>query len=253
MSGGIPGKTQRTFRASGSIWSLIGPAAVFVLMMGFAASAGAVVFCVSPSGSVPSATSKALGCGPTVTKTISAAVGFASGTDSIVVLRGIYAEMVTIPASLSGLTLSAASTVQPTIDANGLQNGILEQANGVTIKGFAIKNAEHEGILVQGPPANCTGSPTTCTAGSGITGVAISNNLIENNDKAFVSSSTTCPAVGSVPAAPDFEQEDCGEGIHLDGVTDSTVANNLVQHNAGGILLTDETGQNRSNVITANL
>ena len=45
---------------------------------------------------------------------------------------------------------------------------------------------------------------------------------------------------------------DCGEGIHLSGVTYSTVSNNLVDHNAGGILVSDDTGPNHDNFITGN-
>ena len=44
-----------------------------------------------------------------------------------------------------------------------------------------------------------------------------------------------CQAAGEVPG-------DCGEGIHLMSVADSTVAGNYVTGNSGGILLTDEFG-----------
>jgi parallel beta-helix repeat protein len=46
---------------------------------------------------------------------------------------------------------------------------------------------------------------------------------------------------------------DCGEGIHLSGVHHSIVANNLVENNAGGILISDDTGSNHDNLITGNI
>ena len=38
------------------------------------------------------------------------------------------------------------------------------------------------------------------------------------------------------------QPDDCGEALHLQTVTGSTVSGNLVQDNVGGILLTDEDG-----------
>src|SRR5213076_3400162 len=55
-----------------------------------------------------------------------------------------------------------------------------------------------------------------------------------------------------IPPWETSEGFDCGEGIHLAAVHNSTVANNIVDHNAGGILLTDETGANAENLITGN-
>ena len=55
-----------------------------------------------------------------------------------------------------------------------------------------------------------------------------------------------CQASGNVPG-------DCGEGIHLMSVTDSTVSHDYVTKNSGGILLTDEFGPTDGNVIEHNL
>ena len=74
----------------------------------------------------------------------------------------------------------------------------------------------------------------SCTPnGTQITGVTISYNVVVYNDQALTDD--TCPG------APGFEQDDCGEGIHLDGVAFSTVSYNSVTNNSGGILDTDET------------
>jgi parallel beta-helix repeat protein len=48
------------------------------------------------------------------------------------------------------------------------------------------------------------------------------------------------------------QPDDCGEAIHLQSVTNSTVDGNLVQDNVGGILLTDEDGPTFGNTISNN-
>jgi parallel beta-helix repeat protein len=103
---------------------------------------------------------------------------------------------------------------------------------------------------VQGLAANCvTGPPASCTpAGLEITGVTIQGNVIQDNDKALVTSGPTPTCAGE----PTFEQEDCGEGLHLDGVAFSTVTGNQINGNAGGILLTDETNANHDNLVSQN-
>jgi parallel beta-helix repeat protein len=49
------------------------------------------------------------------------------------------------------------------------------------------------------------------------------------------------------------EGRDCGEGIHISGVDHSSVSNNVVQGNAGGILISDDTGPTHDNLISGNL
>ncbi|MGD0076046.1 MAG: hypothetical protein ABSD31_17145, partial [Candidatus Binataceae bacterium] len=139
--------------------------AIALLATGFAQPARAAVLCVAPSGSVPPGQAKKLGCSPTIYTQIGAAVGAASADDTLMVLKGVYNEMVTIPSSLTGLSLiSVSGSAKTIIDGTGLQNGIFDQASGVTINGFTIRNAEHEGILVQGPAASCSGSCTATAA-----------------------------------------------------------------------------------------
>jgi parallel beta-helix repeat protein len=112
---------------------------------------------------------------------------------------------------------------------DGLDNGGLID---VLISGLTVENANYEGILV-------TNSSYT----------VISNNHVTNNDQSLNYSAEMCPGE---PAFETSEGDDCGEGIHLVGATYVTVANNEVDLNAGGILLTDETGQNYENMITSN-
>src|SRR5437868_11121143 len=58
-----------------------------------------------------------------------------------------------------------------------------------------------------------------------------------------------------MPPLPPYFQAgegfDCGEAIHLSGVNHSIVANNVVDDNAGGILISDDIGPNHDNLISA--
>lgn len=186
----------------------------------------AATLCVIPSGE--------FGC----KSTISAAVAAASAGDTIVVAPGTYKEQVTITKPLS---LVALPNLRPTIDATGLPNGILISGmsaaprigvRNVLISGFRVRNANFEGILV----VNASD-------------VSLVDNQVINNNKALDIASAACPGI---PAFETNEGEDCGEGIHLMGVVDSTVVRNEVRGNSGGILISDETGPNRGNLISRN-
>jgi len=163
--------------------------------------------------------------------TIGHAVSMAGNGDTVVVGRGTYHEDVAISV---GLTLRGAG--RPTIDASGLNNGIVisgDGAAGATVTGFTVKNATFEGILVQQTH-----------------GVTISDNVAEGNDQGIflphAQQTGECLAVGLVPG-------DCGEGIHLWSVMNSRVERNWVGNNAGGILLTDESGPTAFNIIDGNI
>ncbi len=244
-------------------------AAAVVLIFGYAATARAIiipppitprVLCVKASGTIPKGVAAKLKC-VAAYSTIGAAMGAATADDTVLVLAGKYQEMVTISSSQTRLSLIGQNPKNTIIDATGQQNGVFDQANDVTIDGFTIENAEHEGILVEGPPASCPlalspAAPCSPSAPE-ITGVTVSDNIVRTNDQALDTSATppTCPATNStpsVPAAPDFEQDDCGEGVHLDGVAFSTVTDNLIMDNAGGVLLTDETNPNHDNLVSNN-
>lgn len=62
-------------------------------------------------------------------------------------------------------------------------------------------------------------------------------------------SDLTCPGIPAFETAEGF---DCGEGIHLSGVEHSTVANNYVVKNAGGILLSDDTRTTHHILVSGN-
>ncbi len=195
-------------------------------LIGLCASANATSFCVNPTASS--------GC----MKTIGAAVSAASPNDVINVAPGIYKESVKIGMPLSLIGADATTVV---IDATGLGVGIYVDGidnkglSGVYVSGFTVQNANFEGILV--------------TAASAVT---ISGNIVQKNNLGLVAaaSGATCP---NIPAYDTSEGQDCGEGIHLNGVFHALVANNTVQNNSGGILVSDDAGATHDNVITGNV
>ncbi len=95
-----------------------------------------------------------------------------------------------------------------------------------------MENANFEGILV-----------------TNASDVTLWENRVVNNDKSLEPSIPKCPGQPPFETGEDF---DCGEGIHLLGVGHSTVANNIVENNSGGILLSDDT-QTHNNLVTGNL
>jgi hypothetical protein len=170
--------------------------------------------------------------------TIGAAVAAASPNDTVNVAPGTYKESITIGKPLS---LIGADATKVIIDATGLGVGIYVDGNdnkaltGVFISGFTVQNANFEGILV-----------------TGASGITISGNIVQKNNNGLVpaAAGATCP---NIPAYDSSEGQDCGEGIHLNGVTHSLVVNNTSQNNSGGILISDDDGATHDNVITGNL
>jgi len=183
----------------------------------------AATLCVNPGGTG--------GC----YSQIAAAVAAASSHDIIRVAAGTYKEDVIIGKPLS---LVGSGNAVTTIDANGLPNGVYIDGldhpglTNVLVTGFTVKNANFEGILMTNLSAS-----------------AIYNNKVISNNKGLDLSSFTCPGL---PPFETSESEDCGEGVHLVGVDHTTIANNLVQSNAGGILVSDETAATHDNLISGN-
>jgi len=169
--------------------------------------------------------------------TIGAAVSAATAGDTIQICAGTYNEDVVIP---PGKPLTIHGVGNPTIDASGLDNGVQVLASGTKVTGLTVTNAIGEGILVMGAP------------GAPVQNVTISGNTVVHNDQgnptgAPISGSSypECNGSGQIPG-------DCGEGIHLMVADNSTVWNNQVSGNSGGILLTDEFGPTDGNVVALN-
>jgi len=204
-----------------------------------AAAAGSTLF-VSPTGASGGVGTS---CATAAYAKINDAVTAAAAGNTVLVCAGTYTEDVAVPKALA---LVANGPV--TIDAMGLDNGILVTASDVTVSGFTVENAIGEGILAHGMPAPgpvVQGQPTT--TGTPITHVVIKHTVVQNNDQgAPTSSYKACQTSNGVPG-------DCGEGIHLMSVADSEVILNTVTGNSGGILVTDEFGPTYGNLFAGNV
>lgn len=167
--------------------------------------------------------------------TIAAAVAAAGPGDTINISHGTYHEDVVIGQPLSLIGENRENTI---IDATGLANGI--NVDGLNHPGLAqvyisdltVENAQIEGILL-----------------TNVTGSAVQNTRVLKNNVALDVSTFTCPGI---PGWETGEGFDCGEGIHLSGVDHSIVANNVVEANSGGILLSDDTGATHDNLVMSN-
>jgi parallel beta-helix repeat protein len=214
--GSIPAKTGMVFCA---------------LALAVACQSGvAATLCANPTG--------ASGC----QSTIGAAVSAASAGDVIQVAAGTYKEDVTISKSLSLIGAGSATTI---IDATGLANGVNVDGSAaapnsgvanVVVSGLTIENANYQGILVQNASF-----------------VTIYNNQVLGNNKGLVTTGSEPSCPGLPAALASGEALDCGEGINLTGTDHTVVSNNVVQHNSGGILISDDTGAVHDNVISNNL
>ena len=206
-----------------------------IAMLGLVASLAAVAFgtnagassgtlWVRPSGSDSGNCQSAA----TPCRTIQHAVDMAGSGDEVFVLAGTYHEQVTVT---KNLWLHSAFA---TIDATGHDNGIRLQgpgASGSRVSNFTVENANGEGILA-----------------TMVDGVTIEWNRVTNNDKGATNPNTTydqCKANGQIPG-------DCGEGLHLQATTNSSVIANRVFNNVGGILLSDDMAANHGNLVAFN-
>ncbi len=197
------------------ISALVGGALVFEAPAAFADSSS---LCVNPGGTN--------GC----YTTIQAAVNAVTAGGTVNVAAGTYAENVLIQKPLNLQGAGAATTI---INASGKANGVfVKGVNAPTsISGFTVENANLEGILLENDSY-----------------ITVKGNKLTGNDRNLVPSFTNPSCAGALP----LDQEDCGEGLHLLGTSNSTIIRNLVEHNAGGILLTDETGPTHGNTLVGN-
>lgn len=184
--------------------------------------AEAATLCVNRSGSSSCFTS------------IGDAVAAASPGDTIRVANGTYREDVIIDKSLTLMGRGRKTIIDAARRSNGIYiDGIDNPGlSNVVVSGFKVENANFEGILV----ANAST-------------VTIEHNLVMTNDK----NQTAAPSCPGIPSFETGESFDCGEGLHLTGVDNSTVANNTVEENTGGILLSDDTGATHDNLIKGNM
>ncbi len=170
-------------------------------------------------------------------QTLGYALTQAGPKDKIVIDPGTYSESSnanTVGPGLRGLSISArGSKASTVIDATGNANGIRIEASEVSVTGLTVENAELEGILAEPPLNSWPAGPTSPPAN--ISQLTIADNVVVHNDLAY---DTSLPPDSACPSSL-TDADDCGEGIHLLGVSSSSVVGNNVSHNVGGILLSD--------------
>jgi Right handed beta helix region len=205
---------------------------------------------VSPTGT---GGAKDRNCHSAAYSSVQSAVDAAPSGGTVVVCRGTYTEDVIISAPLKllgnhGAVIQGSSTANGQCDQLGPGGpgsadclaGITIKSSHVAVMGLKVTGAIGEGILA-------TGS----LAGGSIDHVLIQGNRVVGNDTGGIPPTDTspypqCVEFGEIPG-------DCGEGIHLMGVSDSVVSHNLVSGNSGGVLLTDEFGPTHHNLIAHNI
>jgi hypothetical protein len=172
--------------------------------------------------------------------TIGHAISMAPAGATVHVDEGTYAEQVSITKKVTLVGEHA------TIDATGQTGGISALATkGITGYGLVVFGPGSAGTVVRGfTVENAIGEGILAAVTSKVT---IQGNVVRHDDKGFNTTLTLeCKANGNIPG-------DCGEGLHLMGVTWSRVIGNKVENNVGGILVTDETGPSAHNVIAWNV
>jgi hypothetical protein len=208
-----------------SSYALVAPIALALIAFAAASrpATPATKLCVKPQG--------ASGC----YSTIQAAVNAAMPHDVIDVFDGTYAEDVVIGIPL---TLRGQDKDKTIIDARKRSNGIFIDGldnpglGDVHISHLTVMNAKFEGIVA----ANATR-------------IEIRDNVVKRNNRALDINNTSCPGI---PTWETDEHFDCGEGIHISGVGNSTIAGNRSEGNSGGILVSDDTAKVHDNVIVGN-
>jgi hypothetical protein len=210
--------------------------AVLGLTFTGAASADGQKFFASPGGTGTACTANAP-C------SLTTAVALAPAGSTVKALPGVYEGGVSFSKQLDLEGQAAVLDATKSPDGYGIEvSG--PGGSGSVIEGWTVMNAEFSGILVGSHIVDSSGNPLP--SGSPIGNVTIDHVTVEHNDKGFLG--TVGEGVGECFSTP-FAPGDCGEGIHLVSVSDSTVEHSVVQDNAGGILMTDEFGPATGNTI----
>lgn len=186
-------------------------------------------------------------CRSAAFKTIQSAVNAAPAGGTVVVCPGTYHEQVVISKPLTlkgqhatidqaGVTPTFSVMLPPPTGTQTIYAAVVMTSSKITFTGFRVQNAKGEGILAAGLSGT-------------VYGIVISGNTVVHNDLGGPTAPTyfECLAAGAVPG-------DCGEGVHFaGGVAYSTIRHNLIAHNSGGVLLSDDVGPTHNNVVQGNV
>ncbi len=255
--------SNRTLRSCGSrSLSGIGNRRLRRLFMATAVTAGSIglgvfgaALLAQPAGAVTTTLTVATtgtdtgNCVGSSCATLGYALSKAAAGDIIMIQPGTYMASAdpastsnTVPAALSGLTIESDAALSGdaanTIVDGAAANGLVVNANDVTVNGITFENSGAAGIMMS--------PPSSAVAPAAVTGETIENNVMNNSDQCGLTPSTAVctAAIGA---------GDYGESIWMLSVTDSTVEGNTVENGlGGGILVSDEDGPNFGNTIENN-
>ncbi len=196
----------------------------------------------------PHASSRApgLSCRSASFRTIQSAVNAAGPGGAVVVCQGTYHEQVVLtkPVSLQGqgAIIDEAGVkpafqvhLPPPTGAQTIYAAVVMVSSGIRFSGFTVTHAQGEGILAAG-------------LGRVLYGISISDSAVVHNDLGFGVKNSRyfqCAVQGQEPG-------DCGEGVHFTAVADSAITGSLIGYNAGGVLMSDDTGPTHNNLVAGN-
>jgi parallel beta-helix repeat protein len=172
---------------------------------------------------------------------LEAALERAAGGTTIHVRKGKYAGGFVIDKQVH-LVANGRVVIDASSSADGTGIHIVGPGgSGSLVQGFIVEKARYEGILVGDSPGDASPRPAPVTDVTLRRNIVVSNNTDRGNPAAVGECKATPPAVA-----------DCGGGIHLVWVSNSTVEDNVVAYNSDGILLTDEFGPTAHNIVRGN-
>jgi Periplasmic copper-binding protein (NosD) len=220
-----------------------------------AAQAGAASAATTANGShttlyvSPGASSRASGlsCRSARFRSIQSAVNAAGPGSAVVVCQGTYHEQVVVnkPVSLQGqgATIDEAGVkpafqvhLPPPFGTQTIFAAVVMISSGIRFGGFTVTHAQGEGILAAG-------------LGRVLSGISISDSTVVHNDLGFGVKNSPyfeCAVQGTEPG-------DCGEGVHFTAVAYSAITGSFIGFNAGGVLLSDDTGPTHGNLVSGNV
>lgn len=241
--------SKRFIRLAGALVAPVLAAGVLVAQAGAASASpqwfSGKTFFVAPSGNQ---NNDGKSCQSAGFSTIQSAINTAPDNATIIVCAGTYHEQVVISKQVtlvgqhaiidqSGVTPTFTITL-PGLGQQTIFAAVIVVSSHVTLKGFTIRHAEGEGVLAAG----LTGP---------LSNIVISHNAVVHNDLGGgvppQSKYFQCAAQGQVPG-------DCGEGVHFAGnVAFSTIQDNFIAFNSGGVLLSDDVGPTHNNMVEGNV
>ncbi len=223
---------HRIIRGLGAVVTAAGAAAAIVVSPAAASGSRALFAAADGGGSACTASRPCL---------LAAAIEHASTGATVHVGRGRYSGGYVIDKKIR-LVADGRVVIDASSSADGTGIHIVGPGgSGSVVQGFVVEKALYEGILVGTSPGDASPQPAP------VTDVTLRNNIVVSNNTGRDEAGATGECKSKPPAPAD-----CGGGIHLVWVSNSTVEHNIVAYNSDGILLTDEFGPTSHNVVRGN-